>query len=63
MTMIIFPEPAKAEQKPWLARPITWRNTPALILISLITLLSVGLHLYNLQSIGSSNAYFTASTI
>jgi 4-amino-4-deoxy-L-arabinose transferase-like glycosyltransferase len=61
MTTIIVQNPAKARPKNWLTHPIAWRITPAWILIGLITLISAGLHLYNIRAIGNSNTYYTAA--
>ena len=47
--------------KRWLERPVIWRITPAYILLGIIMLLSLGLHFYNIQSIGDSNTYYTAA--
>ena len=66
MSTIDFPSPA-AKPKNWLAKPIAgftllrWQVTPAAILLSAILLLSIGLHFYNLQSIGDANTYYTAA--
>jgi 4-amino-4-deoxy-L-arabinose transferase-like glycosyltransferase len=61
MSNLSIPYQENEKQKSWLMRPIIWKITPALILICLITLLSAGLHIYNIQSIGNSNAYYTAA--
>ncbi|MDR3573519.1 MAG: glycosyltransferase family 39 protein [Anaerolineaceae bacterium] len=67
MSTIDFLSSANDSSKNWLARPIAGlailkrQITPAAILLSAIVLLSIGLHFYNLQSIGTSNAYYTAA--
>jgi 4-amino-4-deoxy-L-arabinose transferase-like glycosyltransferase len=61
MEQVLTPGIEQKPEKSWLLRPLFWRITPAILLICLITLLSAGLHLYRIQSIGNSNAYYTAA--
>ena len=67
MSTIELPSPAGVNAKNWLAKPITGlvilkrQITPAAILLSAVVLLSIGLHFYNLQSIGNANTYYTAA--
>ena len=73
MSTIDFPPAAGANPNSWLTKPILhktpstssvllkWQITPAAVLLSAIVLLSIGLHFYNLQPIGSANTYYTAA--
>jgi 4-amino-4-deoxy-L-arabinose transferase-like glycosyltransferase len=61
MSTIIIPSEITPEPKKWLEARVFWCITPALILLTLILLLSLGLHLYNIQSIGDGNVYYTAA--
>ncbi len=49
------------ERKGWLSRLKTEGLCPATLALSLIVLLSLGLHLYNLDAIGDANVYYTAA--
>jgi 4-amino-4-deoxy-L-arabinose transferase-like glycosyltransferase len=61
MSAIMLEPPAQTDPKSWLARPIAWRITPAVLLLAGILALSLGLHLYNIQAIGEANTYYTAA--
>jgi 4-amino-4-deoxy-L-arabinose transferase-like glycosyltransferase len=45
----------------WLDRPVYKKVTPAVIIVILIMLLSLGLHLTNVAAIGDANTYYTAA--
>lgn len=51
----------KVERKGWLSRITAEIRCPATLALSLIVLLSLGLHLYNLDAIGDANVYYTAA--
>ena len=65
--MIDLPSVDSSKPQNWLAKPIAGtvilkrQITPAAILLSAVVLLSIGLHFYNLQSIGNANTYYTAA--
>jgi 4-amino-4-deoxy-L-arabinose transferase-like glycosyltransferase len=61
MRAIVFDPPTQPDQKSWFVRPIAWRITPAVLLLAGILVLSLGLHLYNIQAIGEANTYYTAA--
>ena len=61
MNTILYPSQTTSSFKGWLVRPLAWRVTPSAIVLGAIVLLSLGLHLYNIQSIGDSNTYYTAA--
>jgi len=51
----------RVERKGWLAHATAEICCPATLALSLIVLLSIGLHLYNLEAIGDANVYYTAA--
>lgn len=53
--------PSTHSAETWLLRP--WRSglTPAILLLAAILCLSIGLHAYQLGSLGDSNLYYTAA--
>ena len=56
MTTVKFPS-----QPPFLKRKLLFGATVSTIILIVIMLISLGLHLYNIQSIGDANAYYTAA--
>ena len=64
MTEQSIPQPLFEQQPaatPWLERKLFWKVTPAILLLTLILLVSIFLHLYNLEAIGDANQYYTAA--
>ena len=45
----------------WLARPVFWNITPAVLLLVAIMLASAGIHFYKLATVGDANTYYTAA--
>ncbi|HKJ26004.1 MAG TPA: glycosyltransferase family 39 protein, partial [Anaerolineales bacterium] len=62
MTENIEPKQITAAQpKPWLEQKLFAWFTPALLILALIVLVSLGFHLHNLDAIGDANTYYTAA--